>query len=127
MPFDPSLIVYFHKRLTSVIIDEINEMVLRDTVKPDEKDNSDEDNDDKNNGTLIVDATCAPSNIRYPQDVSLLNEAQESAEKILDELHDPAGGNKPRTYRNAPEKSICNIHAAASIPPRKRDRPHASS
>ena len=25
---------------------------------------------------MIVDATCAPSNIRYPQDVSLLNEAQ---------------------------------------------------
>jgi len=48
---------------------------------------------------LIVDATCAPSNIRYPQDASLLNEARENTEKRLDEQHDPADGRKPRTYR----------------------------
>ena len=34
---------------------------------------------------------------RYPQDVSLLNEARENAEKLLDVLHDPADGKKPRT------------------------------
>ena len=96
LPFDPSLMVYFRKRLTPEIIGEINEIILRDAVNPEEKD--DFDDDDKNNGTLIVDATCAPSNIRYPQDVSLLNEARENAEKILDELHDPADGKKPRTY-----------------------------
>jgi hypothetical protein len=93
LPFDPSLMVYFRKRLTPEIIGEINEIILRDAVNPEEKD--DFDDDDKNNGTLIVDATCAPSNIRYPQDVSLLNEARENAEKILDELHDPADGKKP--------------------------------
>ena len=48
---------------------------------------------------MIVDATCAPSNIRYPQDVSLLNEARENAKQLLDVLHDPADGKKPRTYR----------------------------
>jgi hypothetical protein len=101
LPFDPSLMVYFRKRLTPEIIGEINEMILRDAVKPEEKDDSD---DDKNNGTLIVDATCAPSNIRYPQDVSLLNEARENAEKILDELHNPADGKKPRTYRKRARK-----------------------
>ena len=53
---------------------------------------------------MIVDATCAPSNIRYPQDVSLLNEARENAEKILDVLHDPADGKKPRTYRKCARK-----------------------
>ena len=31
----------------------------------------------ENKGTLMLDATCAPSNIRYPQDFSLLNEARE--------------------------------------------------
>ena len=36
-----------------------------------------------NSGTLILDATCAPSNIRYPQDFSLLNEAREKLEKII--------------------------------------------
>ena len=102
LPFDPSLMVYFRKRLTPEIIGEINEIILQDAVNPEEKDDSDDD--DKNNGTLIVDATCAPSNIRYPQDVSLLNEARENAEKILDDLHEPEDGKKPRTYRKRARK-----------------------
>ena len=53
---------------------------------------------------MIVDATCAPSNIRYPQDVSLLNEARENTEKLLDVLHNPADGKKPRTYRKRVRK-----------------------
>ena len=102
LPFDPSLMVYFRKRLTPEIIGEINEMILREAVT--EEDDSDNDDDDPNNGTLIMDATCAPSNIRYPQDVSLLNEARENAEKILDVLHDPADGKKPRNYRKCARK-----------------------
>ena len=66
---------------------------------------------------MIVDATCAPSNIRYPQDVSLLNEARENAEKLLDVLHDPADGKKPRTYRERARKDYlkytrCRKHTA---------------
>ena len=54
-----------------------------------------------NHGKLIVDATCAPADIRYPTDVSLLNEAREKTDEIIDELHillickEP----RPRTYR----------------------------
>ena len=66
---------------------------------------------------MIVDATCAPSNIRYPQDVSLLNETRENAEKFLDALHDPADGKKPRTYRKRAQKDYlkytrCRKHTA---------------
>ena len=66
---------------------------------------------------MIVDATCAPSNIRYPQDVSLLNEARENAEDLLDILHDPADGKKPRTYRECAGKyylkyTRCRKHTA---------------
>ena len=66
---------------------------------------------------MIVDATCAPSNIRYPQDVSLLNEARENAETLLDVLHDPADGKKPRTYRKRARKDYlkytrCRKHTA---------------
>ena len=66
---------------------------------------------------MIVDATCAPSNIRYPQDVSLLNEARENAEKLLDVLHDPTDGKKPRTYRKRARKDYlkytrCRKHTA---------------
>ena len=109
LPFDPSLMVYFRKRLTPEVLGEINEMILRDAVKTekksDDKRNDDgSDGDGGNRGTLIIDATCAPSNIRYPQDVSLLNEARENAEKLLDVLHDPADGKKPRTYRKRAHK-----------------------
>lgn len=105
LPFDPSLMVYFRKRLTPEILGEINEMIIRDAKVREKKDENDhDDNSGGNSGTLIVDATCAPSQIRYPQDVSLVNEARENAERLLDELHDPADGKKPRTYRKRAHK-----------------------
>ena len=112
LPFDPSLMVYFRKRLTPEVLGEINEMIVREAKERQEKESKSNDNNDSdnhpgsggNNGTLIVDATCAPSNIRYPQDMSLLNEARENAEKLLDALHDPADGKKPRTYRKCAHK-----------------------
>ena len=110
LPFDTSLMVYFRKRLTPEILGEINEMILRDAAKTKEKKDDDDENDDGsgNSGTLKIDATCAPSNIRYPQDVSLLNEARENAEKLLDILHDPADGKKPRSYRKRARKDYLN-------------------
>ena len=125
LPFDPSLMVYFRKRLTPEVLCEINEMILRDAkarqskeIKSEDHDDSDHDSgQDGNSGTMIVDATCAPSNIRYPQDVSLLNEARENAEKLLDVLHDPTDGKKPRTYRKRARKDYlkytrCRKHTA---------------
>ena len=113
LPFDPSLMVYFRKRLTPEVLGEINEMIVRDAKERQAKEAKTRDDDDDsdnhpgaggNSGTMIVDATCAPSNIRYPQDVSLLNEARENAETLLDVLHDPADGKKPRTYRKRARK-----------------------
>ena len=112
LPFDPSLMVYFRKRLTPEILGEINEMIVRDAKERKEKESHSKDDDDSNDhpgsggnsGTMIVDATCAPSNIRYPQDASLLNEARENAENLLDILHDPSDGKKPRTYRKRARK-----------------------
>jgi hypothetical protein len=50
---------------------------------------------------LIADASCAPADIRYPTDVSLLNEAREKTDQLIDELHRPLVGKtaRPRTYR----------------------------
>ena len=126
LPFDPSLMVYFRKRLTPEVLGEINEMIVRDAkerqVREAESKDDDDDSDGQpgtggNSGTMIVDATCAPSNIRYPQDVSLLNEARENAETLLDVLHDPADGKKPRTYRKRARKDYlkytrCRKHTA---------------
>ena len=105
-PFDPSMMVYFRKRLTPEIIGEINEMIIaaeQAKAEKAEKEADDSDDDDKNSGTMIVDATCAPSQISYPQDVSLLNKARECSEKIIDELH-VKGEEKPRTYRKKAHK-----------------------
>jgi len=115
LPFDPSLMVYFRKRLTPEILGEINEMILKTATKSEDDDahhgdddvhhgDDDGENEEKNAGTLIVDATCAPSDIRFPQDVSLLDEARENAEQIIDELHKQSTEKKPRTYRKKAHK-----------------------
>lgn len=63
--------VYFRKRFDATALAEINEkiidfnIVLEDT-KPEE--DNDHHDDDSNSGTLIIDATCAPQNIKYPMD-----------------------------------------------------------
>ena len=41
----------------------------------------------QNQGRLILDATCAPADIKYPTDLGLLNQAREHTEKIIDALH----------------------------------------
>jgi len=56
-------------------------------------------------GKLILDATVAPQAIRYPTDLSLLNEARRFSEQIIDRLYQASGKRelgetkKPRTYR----------------------------
>ena len=119
-PFDPSVMVYFRKRLTAEILGKINELIIAKASNTMQKPsaNIDEDESSKddqeppipaNSGTLIVDATCAPADIRYPQDTSLLNEGREKLEKIIDELYDPADGAKPRTYRQKAHKDHLKI------------------
>jgi hypothetical protein len=113
LPFDSSLMVHFRKRLTPEILGEINEMIIskaacKEEAPPDDND-ADSGGDSPNKGTLIVDSTCAAQNIRYPQDTSLLNEARENLEEMIDELHDPADGNKPRTYRKNARRDYLSI------------------
>jgi hypothetical protein len=62
----------------------------------------------KNHGKLIVDATCAPADIRFPTDVSSLNEAREKTEEIIDALHRPLKGkvSRPRTHRKKARKKF---------------------
>ena len=75
-PYVPSLLVEFRKRLTEDILGDINDMILEYNT-PDDHDDGD---DSGNSGTLILDATCAPQNIEYPQDINLLNQCREDLE-----------------------------------------------
>jgi len=103
-PFSASSMVYFRKRLTPEILAEINEMIFA-PEPPGEDDpggdgSSDGEDKGENEGTLILDAMCAPADITYPTDVGLLNEAREKLEHIVDILHPhTAQERKPRTYR----------------------------
>ena len=64
----------------------------------------------KNRGTLMLDATCAPSDIAYPTDINLLNEAREKLEAMIDTLY-PCSSflQKPRTYREVARKEYLVI------------------
>ena len=116
-PFAPSLLVEFRKRLTEDVLDEINEMIIRHNEPHDPegpgnggKDSEPEEKEpevsetEENEGTLILDATCAPQNIAYPQDINLLNEAREKLEKVIDTVCYEYNEEKPRTYRQNARK-----------------------
>ena len=61
-------------------------------------------------GKLILDATVAEQAIRFPTDLSLLNESREISEQIIDILHCLSGAKtKPRTYRQTARKDYLSI------------------
>ncbi len=124
-PFDASMLTRFRQRITPEMLIWVNDRIMG---RPEEKETEEKNNHDdppdggndepkqsvkseppteSNQGTLMLDATCAPQTIRFPTDASLLNEARENAEEIIDLLH-AAGlteGKKPRTYREKARKA----------------------
>jgi hypothetical protein len=120
IPFDPSMMVHFRKRLSGNILKEINALIIEKSKANDEGcDDGDEgkgagDGEPKepeNKGTLIVDATCAPEDMRFPHDVTLLDEARRKTERIIDCLQNyaPEGYEKPRTYRKKARKEFLSF------------------
>lgn len=111
-PFDSSMLTRFRKRITPEMLASVNDIIIGrqpcdDHDDSDPGDSSGGNGTEENSGTLILDATCAPQNIRFPTDASLLNEARMNAERIIDILHTDGltgGGKKPRTYRDIAKK-----------------------
>ena len=118
-PFDSSMYVHFRKRITAKILSEINEYTIADKqvnksdLENKSKEGSKKDNDDNNkpshNGKMMIDATCTPADIRYPVDISILNEARENTEKVIDCLYKYSKENKPRTYRKIARKEFLKV------------------
>ena len=116
IPFVPSLLVEFRKRLSEDVLNEINEMIITFNAQQDDDDSNDGSGDagqsdqqdsatdSENAGTLILDATCAPQNIKYPQDVELLNEAREKLENMISRVSDEYNYYRPRMYREKARK-----------------------
>ena len=116
-PMEASVLTLFRKRITPEMLAEINDYIIGRKKKTDDDENNppggstngeeSADSEEKTNeGTLILDATCVPSDIRFPTDVSLLNEGRECLEGIIDEQHEMGltNGQKPRTYRQVAHK-----------------------
>ena len=119
-PMEASVLTLFRKRMTPEMLAEVNDYIIGRKIK----DSDDEDQEDPpsgsektaadqsgekeeaNKGTLILDATCVPSDIRFPTDISLLNQGREWLEDIIDEQHEKGmtNGQKPRTYRQIARK-----------------------
>ncbi|VEN73912.1 conserved hypothetical protein [Candidatus Desulfarcum epimagneticum] len=131
-PFDPSMFVHFRKRIGKDKMAMINEAVVKKAMsesrKPAKKKRSGKKDDDldppgsKNKGKLLVDATCAPSDITYPTDLKLLNHAREKREEIIDVLHEPLKGKqkKPRTYRKRARKEFLSAAKSKRLSANKR-------
>ena len=115
-PFVPSLLVEFRKRLNDDVMMEINEMIIAYNTTDDPepgagggKDSDTASDKPKNSGTVILDATCAPQNISYPQDINLLNEARENLEALIDSICCDYNYYKPRMYRENARKDYLNL------------------
>lgn len=118
--FDSSLMVHFRKRFPTESIGRINEALHarthpKDTEPPMGENNNDgkvpSDNISSNNGTLILDATVAPSDIRYPTDLGLINECRENTEKMIEELweHSDKRGHKTSYSRKKARNAYLKI------------------
>jgi IS5 family transposase len=126
-PFDASLMVHFRKRLDKETLNKINELICQRTQTEGPKDPEElggpphpggtffeqdfKPAEQANKGKLLLDATCAPADIRYPTDLSLLNEAREKTEVIIDTLYHTGLGlkRKPRTYRQNARRDYLKI------------------
>lgn len=117
LKLDPSMLTHFRKRFPADVIAQTNEWIVNSMLYPDDEDTADgsgvggsgvgdnsEASEPTNEGTLILDATCAPQDIQYPTDVRLLSEARQKLEAMQDVLQTGRTEAKPRNYRKKAQR-----------------------
>lgn len=111
--FDTGTLVLLRKRITADMLNDANEYLLThkddDRSEPPPSGNGVDENsipkeDGSNKGTLAIDATCVLVNVRYPQDISLLNEAREKLERMIYRMCKSYELQLPRRYRRRVRK-----------------------
>ena len=139
-PFAPSLFVEVRRRMGNEVFEQFNQAIIdrlaakdsspkRRRKRDDDNDatgsqgtSPDDDKKPENKGKLIIDATVAEQAIRFPTDLSLLNEAREISETLIDTLYPLSGlRKKPRTYRCKARKAFLAL-AKQKKPTRKKRR-----
>lgn len=111
--FDPSLFVSIRNRIGQESFDIMTEALIEKSIGKEEKKERKEkkdDSSDSNKGKLIIDATVADSDIKYPTDLDLLNDSRKKSEELIDTLHKQLQLKiKPRTYRRKADKDFINL------------------
>lgn len=133
-PFAPSLFVDIRKRMGATVFDAFHRAIIdahevEKTQKQSQPDShapesetleelttvsqeeaAPQPEEPTHQGKLILDATVVEQAIRYPTDLSLLNEAREFSELIIDTLcANLSVDQKPRTYRKKARKAYLAI------------------
>jgi IS5 family transposase len=114
-PFEASMLTHFRKRISVELVNEVNRKMVSNNseiTREETPSESEESRKATHRGKLIIDATCAPADIRYPTDLELLNQAREELEEILDSLYEPIQGKvdkKPRSYRKKAREDYLEI------------------
>lgn len=107
-PFNASLMTHFRKRLPAAVINRFNEKIIelsRKDSSPDDDpppescgkpDSAPQEPKPENAGTILMDATCVPADIKYPTDLNLVNDAREVTERLIDQLRQQQANPSPR-------------------------------
>lgn len=133
-PFNASLMTHFRKRFPAEIINRFNEKIIelgRADRDPDDDpppgnggEPSAQEGDAENSGTILMDATCAPADIKYPTDLNLVNDARELSEAIIDKIRKQLAtpNPRPRTKPQICRKRYLEIikHPKCGIPKRRK-------
>ena len=130
--FDPSLFPTIRKRLGVGAFERMNEALLvaagmvksKEDQQGEKSDDSDldgnksdgghlgSDSKEKPNrkGKLIIDAVVTEQLIKYPNDLELLSDSREQAQRLIDLIYEPVKGKlKPRTYRRKARKEFLQV------------------
>ncbi|WP_430639831.1 IS5-like element ISCwa2 family transposase [Crocosphaera watsonii WH 8501] len=117
-PLESSMLVHFRKRIDGELINKINKKIVKREIDKSDKEVKKKDclqekgEKIKNKGKLILDATCAPADIKYPTDLGILNQARIETERIIDNLYKPLRvklRKKPRTSRIIARKEYLKV------------------
>ena len=129
-PFGASTMVEFRKRFPPEAIATILEASIPKKTRQDHDDQGkpggssgqkaaqSEPETPSNSGTLLMDATCCPADIAFPQDFQLLNHARELLEDIVRETCMANGWKTPRMYSKIARKSFLNLSKSKNDLPR---------
>lgn len=118
IPFDASLLVHFRQRINVNLVNKVNQKMVKKmreattTQSKSHKKESEEPGERRNQGKLLLDATCASADITYPTDIGILDRTRMQTEKIVDILYESIKDlcqKKPRTYRKKARKDYLAI------------------